>query len=106
MEKNTSLKVFGGVVAGAALAIAAAAFLRSKQGKKLTKNMQTMLQDFYDYLAPELKKIKNFTKEEYEKFVEDGAKKYGEMKKLSQDKVKELIGEAKNSWKQFSKEFK
>ena len=95
----------GGAVLGAALAAGVAVFLTSKKGTKLRAGVREQLEDFYAHIAPKLKELKKMGKEEYEAFITDAAKHYGKTKKLSEAKIKEIIQEAKKSWKHVMENF-
>jgi len=101
MAKN-KLTFLGGAVVGLALGVAASLFLTSKKGKKLTKDMQVVLADFYKGVAPKLKNIKKMGEEQYKEFMEAAARQYGKAKKLSEVKIKELVAQAKDSWRHFN----
>ena len=101
MQKGDTLKFLEGAVAGLALGIAASMFLSSKTGKALKKEVKDTAADFYEYIAPKLKKIKKMSEAEYKEFMRISAQKYGELKKLSEDKISELVQEAQKSWHHF-----
>lgn len=107
-KKNVKnkLKFIGGAVVGTALGIAAGLFLSSKKGKEMTSKAKEKLSDFYVYISPELKKIKEMGEREYNEFIEKAGEKYSKAKKLTEKEAKELIKEAKSAWKQIIKNAK
>jgi len=102
MAKGDVVKFVEGGVAGLALGIAAGIFLSSKKGKALQRDVKDKLADFYQYVAPKIKKAGNMGEKEYKEFMENAAREYGKAKKFSEDTIKQLIVEIKKSWGHFS----
>ena len=103
MAKINKLQILEGAVAGVAMGVAAAMFLTSKTGKKVTQDVKDYLADFYHYIAPKVKKMENMGEAEYHAFMKDAVEKFGKARKMSGEKIAELAGEVKKSWKHFSK---
>ena len=98
-----TLKFLEGAAAGLALGVAASLFLTSKKGKELRKDVKEKMADFYKYIAPKVKKMKQMGEKEYKEFMKGAALQYGKAKKLSADMTGELVKEAQKTWKHFSK---
>lgn len=105
MKQNTTVKILEGVLAGAALGVAAGMLLAPKPGKKLRKDIHDMAADIYKRAAPKLKKMKKLGEAEYKAFMDSAAKTYGKAKKLSEKEIAALRKEARGSWKHLSKHF-
>ena len=103
MAKNNALKFLEGAVAGIALGAAASMFLASKKGKALKKDIVQITADFYKSISPKVKKIEKMGEGEYKEFMKNAAEGYVKAKKISGDMAKQLIKEAQQSWKHFSK---
>jgi gas vesicle protein len=102
MAKDTS-KVIAGAVAGIALGVAAGLFLQSKKGKKMRKDAENYVADFYKYISPKLKKIEKMGKEEYQEFMDGALEQYAKAKKISGPMIKELKATVQKSWSHFAK---
>jgi gas vesicle protein len=100
---GTAAKVLGGAAAGIALAVAASMFLSSKKGQELKGTVEEMTADFYKKISPQLKKVKKMGEKEYKVFMKAAAEKYAKAKKMSEESAQELIKNAEQSWKHFSK---
>ncbi len=103
MAKGNTLKFIEGAVAGVALGIAASMFLSSKRGRELKKDITDVTADFYKYISPKVKKIGKMGENEYRDFMKNAAEQYVKTKKISGDIAKDLVKEAQQSWKHFSK---
>ncbi len=106
MPKSLKRTFFEGAVAGIALGVAASILLNSKKGKQLQETVKASVADFYKQVSPKLKKMGKLGQQEYQDFMAESAERYGRLKKMSEGDIKDLIEEAKNSWKHFSKEIK
>lgn len=102
MAQGNKLKFIEGAVAGVALAVAAGMFLKTKRGKKLKKDIESVAADFYEYVSPMLKSAKKMSEKEYKIFMKNAAEQYAKVKKISSDMAKQLIEKAQESWKNFS----
>ncbi len=101
--KNTKAKLLEGGLIGAALGVAAGIFLMSETAENLGGDLKKKSADFYEYLAPKLKKMKKMGEADYKIFVENAAKAYGKSKKLSAEESKILMDMAHKSWNLFKK---
>ena len=97
------MKFLEGAVAGVALGVAASMLLASKKGKELENNITDIMADFYKSISPQVKKIQKMGEKEYKSFMKNAAEQYVEAKKISGDMAKQLVKEAQQSWKHFSK---
>ena len=93
----------GGALIGAALGIAAGLFMQSKKGKKLQGNIKEKTAEFYAYLAPKLKNMKQIGEKEFSEFIETAAKDYAKVKKITLEEMKILITDAKSTWAHLKK---
>ncbi|MDO8523247.1 MAG: YtxH domain-containing protein [bacterium] len=109
MKKNKG-KLVEGALIGAVLGVAAGMFLASETGKKLEKkagkNIKKLSGEFYRYLSPQVKKLKRMGQEEFNAFVQEGAKKFAKVKQLSLQEEKNLAMEAKRTWGHIKKHFR
>ena len=102
-KTNGAVRVLEGVVAGVALGVAAGMFLSTKKGKEVKSDLTNMLADFYKYISPRIKKVQKMGEKEYKMFMKSSAEKYAKAKKMSEETAKNLVKEAQQSWKHFSK---
>lgn len=105
MKQSTTVKIVEGVLAGAALGVAAGMLLAPKAGEKIRKDIKNMAADVYKTAAPKLKKMKKIGEAEYKAFMSNAAKTYGKAKKLSEKEIAALSKEAQDSWKHLRKHF-
>ncbi len=103
MAENTGTKILEGALIAGVVAVGAAMLANSKFGKKLGKDIHKKSVGFYKYLAPQLKKFKNMTGEQYKSLVKDAASRYSKDKKLTADEAKHLLREAQASWSHIKK---
>ena len=103
MAKGNALKFVEGAAAGLALGVAASMFLASKKGKALKNDITDVTADFYKYISPKVKKIEKMGEKEYKEFMKASAGQYAKTKKISEDMAKDLVKDAQQSWKHFSK---
>ena len=102
-KNNTGMKVLEGGLVGAALGVVAGMLLAPKSGKKIQADVKKYYADFYSYVSPKIKKMKNISEKEYNDIVTNGAEAFAKVKKLSSDQQKEIVSEAKKSWKHLHK---
>ena len=105
MKNNNKLKLLEGALAGAVLGAVAGLLLAPESGKKLRKDLKKKSAEFYNYLAPQLKKMGKMGEAEYKMAVKKAMSSYGKAKKLSSTEAKELTKEAENYWKQIKRHF-
>ena len=103
MAKGNTTKFLEGAVAGMALGVAASMFLATKKGKEVTKDIEGVMADFYKYISPKVKKMQKMGEKEYKEFMKNSAEQYAKSKKISEDMAKQLVKDAQQSWKHFSK---
>ena len=103
MAKGNALKFIEGAAAGVTLGVAAALFLNSKAGKKITNDLRDHMADFYKYIAPKVKKMQKMGQAEYKAFMKSSAEQYVKARKITGDTAQDLIKEAQKSWHHFSK---
>jgi gas vesicle protein len=103
---NVGMKLLEGGLIGAVLGVAAGMLMAPKSGKKMRADIKHLSGDFFNYMAPKIKKLKHLTEKEYNDLVTAGVTNFGKLKKLSVLQQKELIAEAKKSWKHLNKHFK
>ena len=78
--------------------------LAPETGKKLRADVKKKLNEFYAYIAPQLKKLKSMGEEDFQEFVTNAAKTYSKAKKLSTADSAYIVSEAKKSWKHIKKQ--
>ena len=105
-KSKTGMHLLEGALAGIALAVAAGIFSQTKTGKKVTKDIRDKSADFYKYLAPQLKKAKEMSQDQYHKIIDASLARYSKTKKLSKAEVKELSEGAYKSWEHLKKNVK
>ncbi len=103
MKKPNKLNLLEGAVVGMILGVAAGIFLQSKKGKEIQENVKHTVADFYKNVAPKIKKMKKLGKEEYDVFMKSAVENYGKARKMSAEKIKELMTEVKKSWNHLQK---
>ena len=95
-----------GLMLGAAIAVAAAAFLQTKRGKEVKKDIEKKLGSIQKKLKVELKKAKAMTKEGYEELVDNVIDYYVKTKDVAKAEVPGVKKELMKSWKTIEKEMK
>ena len=107
MPKGNTVKFLEGAVAGLALGVAASMLLATKKGKEVQKEVvagvEDIAADFYKYVSPKVKKLGKMGEKEYKEFMKASAEQYAKTKKISEDIAKDLVKDAQQSWKHFSK---
>ena len=103
MKKNNNIKLLEGGLVGAVLGVAAGLLLAPKTGKKMQEDIKKVSANFYNYIAPKIKKMKHVGEKEYNALVSKSAETYAKAKKLSLDQQKAIVLEAKKSWKHLHK---
>ena len=97
VKNKTGVHMLEGALIGVTLAAAAGIFARSRTGKKVLANMRDKSAEFYNYIAPQIKKIKTMSKAEYSAFIDSAVERFGKLKKLSATEARELSNAAKAS---------
>jgi gas vesicle protein len=103
MAKGNTVKFIEGAVAGLALGVAASMLLATKKGKAVKGDVIDATADFYKYISSKVKKIERMGEKEYKTFMKGAAEQYAKSKKMSDAAAKDLIKDAQQSWKHFSK---
>lgn len=103
MTKDNTTKFLEGAVAGIVLGVASSMFLASKKGKELRNDITDVTADFYKYISSKVKTIEKMGEKEYKEFMKNAAEQYSKTKKISEDVAKDLVKDAQQSWKHFSK---
>jgi len=92
-----------GLAAGAVLAAAAKLYLEMKDEKsekrKEFKQVKKIAGDIADRVAKKAKRLGKLTKSAYGKIVDTTVAEYKGVKLLSEDELKELKAELRDSWK-------
>lgn len=102
-KSKKGLHILEGVLAGAALAVAAGIFSQTKTGKKLTSDIRDKSAEFYKYLAPQIKKAKQMTEAQYHQLIDASMARYSKAKKLTNAEIRDLKREARSSWSHLKK---
>ncbi|MFH1713771.1 MAG: YtxH domain-containing protein [Patescibacteria group bacterium] len=100
---SKKISILSGAAIGIALGVVAGLFLQSKKGKEIKKDAKQKVAEFYKYISPKLKKMKQLGEKEYFEFIETAAKNFSKAKKLTAEELKILIVDAKSTWKHLKK---
>jgi len=103
MIKKKSSKFLSGALIGAVLGVAAGIFASSKTGKQVKKEMKDKMTDFYQTIAPKLKKMKEVGEQEYKLFINKALTDYNKDGKFDKKDLKNLAKQAHASWKHLKK---
>lgn len=90
--------MLAGAAAAAVFGAVAGVLLAPQSGKKTRRDISGMLAGFYKFVGPEMKKIKNMSRKEYENLVSKALKKYAKLKRLSAAEEAALKVQAWNAW--------
>lgn len=105
-EKKSSSHLGAGLLVGAAVGVAAATFLQSKQGKQLTKDLQKKTVALQKKVTMELKKVGDLTKESYQELVDKVVAYYVKTKDIAENEIPEVKKLLLAHWKNIEKELK
>lgn len=100
MKKDLA-KFLAGAAVGAGLGIAASKYLDSESGKKSKESLKKIFTEFYAFLGPRIKMVKNLTKAKYKEIITEAAHDYGKAKKMSAGTVDDLIEKTVQMWDDF-----
>lgn len=100
---NKGYGALAGGLIGAALGVGAGLLAESNLGKQLGKEGKHLSADFYRYMSPQIKKVKEVGEAEYKEFVEKAIERYSKDKKLSKTEAQHLAKDAQASWKHLKK---
>lgn len=103
MKKIGTKSLVAGAAVAAALGAVAGMLLAPESGKKLRRDIKKTAGQLYRDAMPQLKKMRNVGKAEFEKFMGAAASKFASAKKLSAVEKKQLIKEAKGAWGKIKK---
>jgi len=95
-----------GLVAGAALAVGTAYYLKTPKGKKMLHEVEKKALDMQKKLVAELNKQKKLTKENYTEAVGKVMAYYGKTKDIAATELPEVRDYLLSKWKDVEKEYK
>lgn len=95
-----------GLVAGAALAVGTAYYLKTPKGKKMLKDAEKKAMAMQKKLVAELNKQKKLTKKNYEDAVKKVMAYYSKTKDIAANEVPEVRAYLLDKWKDVEKEYK
>jgi uncharacterized protein HemX len=95
-----------GLVAGAALAVGTAYYLKTPKGKKMLHNVEKKALEMQKKLVTELNKQKELTKENYAEAVKKVMAYYSKTKDIATTEVPEVREYLLSKWKDVEKEYK
>ena len=99
--KSKLLGFLSGLAVGAGLVIAAKKYSESECGQKTIEDMKKMMSDFYNFVSPKVKMVKNLSRAKYRQIINEAAEEYGKIKKLSDETIEELISRTLDMWSDF-----
>ena len=99
--KKDFMKFATGVAVGVGSAVATQKYLASEHGQKTKQEVKKMFSQFYAFIYPKLKAMKDMTKAKYSQAIISGAKEFGKAKKMSDEMVQELIEKTTSMWDEF-----
>lgn len=106
MQDKKSSHIGAGLVAGAILGVAAALFLQSQGGKKMTKTAKQKALKFQNKLMQELKNVKTLTKEKYTELVEEMLRYYLKTQEVARQDIPDIRQFLLQKWSHIEKQFK
>lgn len=98
--------IAAGLVAGAALGVATAYYLKTPKGKKMLDKAEKKALALQKKLMTELSQTEKLTKERYAEIVERLMAYYAKTKDISASEVPEVKNYLLSKWKQIEKEYK
>jgi gas vesicle protein len=96
-------KLLGGALIGTALGVVAGILVASDSGKKIGKDLKRLSGEFYRYIAPQLKKMRQVGEVEYRALIARSVDNFVKTKKVSISEGKILAQEARRSWSHIKK---
>lgn len=102
-ENKKNSKFLSGALIGAALGVAVGLFATSKKGKEVTKEIKDKSIEFYKFIAPQLKKVKEMGEKEYKDFIKSTLASYSKNKNLNKTDLANIAKEVQASWKHLKK---
>jgi replicative DNA helicase len=106
MAKTLKKVALGTLIASAIAAIGITAFLKTTKGKKTKKEIEKLAKEFKKDLLAKARKIKEISKEKYEKIVDELSDFYIRVKKVKEEDLKEIVAFLKAKWPQIEKKLK
>jgi len=106
MKEEKKSHVGSSLMLGAIIAVVAATFLQSKQGKVIKADLKKKMGVMHKKVGAELKKVKSVSKERYEELVDHVIDYYVKTKDVAQDEMPGVKKELMSSWKSIEKEMK
>lgn len=104
--ETKSKKMIGAGIAVAAIAAAATYFLTGKRGAENREKIATWTLKMKGEVLEKMKKMKDINKEKYYTLVDEVAKRYERVGRVSAEEMKHLTAEVKNAWTHISKQLK
>lgn len=96
-----------GLILGGLLAVGAAlGFAMSKEGKKLTGDLQDDLKTLSQNLRKNLNRLQDVTKESFDKLVATVVEEYSKTKEMTIDAKKTLENELRAMWDEMENEYR
>jgi len=106
MSTGKKSVIAAGLVAGAALAAAAAYYLNTPKGKKMLQQAEKKALALQKQLIKELDKTKDLTKKNYEAIIDKMIAYYAKTKDIAVAEAPEVKDYLMSKWKQIEKEYK
>ncbi|OGR64246.1 MAG: hypothetical protein A2X31_13335 [Elusimicrobia bacterium GWB2_63_22] len=104
--ETKSKKMIGAGIAVAAIAAAATYFLTGKRGVENREKIAAWTLKMKGEVLEKMKKMKDINKENYYALVDEVAKRYERVGRVSAEEMKHLTAEVKNAWTHISKQLK
>lgn len=95
-----------GMLVGAAIGVAAASFLKSKEGQNFTKDLKKKTAALQSKINKELKKAGNMTEAKYKNLVDTVVAYYAKSKEIAKTEIPEVTQNLMSTWKTIEKELK
>ncbi|MFA5935278.1 MAG: YtxH domain-containing protein [Patescibacteria group bacterium] len=105
-DKKKSSHLGAGLLVGAAIGVATAAFLQSKKGKAFTKDLSKKTMALQKKITMELQKSGTLTKESYQNLVDKVVAYYVTTKDIAKNEIPEVTKLLKSHWKNVERELK
>lgn len=106
MSDKKSSHLGAGLLVGAAIGIASAIFLQSKQGKQITKDLQKKVNALQKKVTKELMKAGEMSKARYEEIVDSIVAYYVKSKDIAQSEIPVVKKQLLATWKSVEAELK
>lgn len=104
VKKSSHLGV--GLLVGAAIGVASAVFLQSKQGKQITKDLQKKVMALQKKVAAKLKDVQEMSKAQYEELVDEIVAYYVKTKDVAKNEIPVVKKQLMSTWKTIEGQFK